>query len=132
MWKTSYRLILAEKPALQGWAIVENQTDNDWTDVQLSLVSGRPISFIQDLYQPLYIPRPWVDGVVHLDYNRPPTGVPLIRWRQLINDCHKFLAAEDNWAERVAMFGWDAFALFGCHRGGSVTPTTTLIRAKVK
>jgi hypothetical protein len=45
---------------LQGWAIVENQTDNDWNDVQLSLVSGRPISFIQDLYQPLYVPRPTV------------------------------------------------------------------------
>jgi hypothetical protein len=64
VWKTSYRLILPakpeEKPKLQGWAIVENQTDNDWTNVQLSLVSGRPISFVQDLYQPLYIPRPVV------------------------------------------------------------------------
>lgn len=65
VWKTSYRLLIAgggaqEKSNLQGWAIVENQTDNDWTDVQLSLVSGRPISFIQDLYQPLYIPRPIV------------------------------------------------------------------------
>src|SRR5258706_9360873 len=45
---------------LQGWAIVENQTDNDWNDIELSLVSGRPISFIQELYQPLYIPRPVV------------------------------------------------------------------------
>ena len=62
------------------------------------------------------IPRQWVDAVVHLDYNRPPAGVPLIRWRQLINDCHKFLAAEENWAERAAVLGWDAFALFGCHR----------------
>ena len=67
IWKTSYRLLLGEekkgaKPqaALQGWAIVENQTDNDWNAVQLSLVSGRPISFIQDLYQPLYVPRPTV------------------------------------------------------------------------
>jgi hypothetical protein len=60
VWKTSYRLILGDKPALQGWAIVENQTDNDWNEVQLSLVSGRPISFIQDLYQPLYVPRPVV------------------------------------------------------------------------
>ncbi|MEE4135835.1 MAG: DUF4139 domain-containing protein [Desulforhopalus sp.] len=64
VWKTSYRLILPageeEKPILQGWAIVENQTDTDWRDVQLSLVSGRPISFVQDLYQPLYIPRPVV------------------------------------------------------------------------
>jgi len=63
VWKTSYRLILSdneEKPKLQGWAIVENQTDNDWKDVSLSLVSGRPISFVMDLYSPLYIPRPVV------------------------------------------------------------------------
>ena len=90
VWKTSYRLLLTENAQnqkapddpekadspralaaknenvstagnLQGWAIVENQTDNDWTEVELSLVSGRPISFIQDLYQPLYIPRPIVE-----------------------------------------------------------------------
>ena len=63
VWKTSYRLILSEEgneAHLQGWAIVENQTDNDWDDVELSLVSGRPISFVQDLYQPLYVPRPVV------------------------------------------------------------------------
>ena len=61
IWKTSYRLILDDKTAkLQGWAIVENQTDNDWKDVELTLVSGRPISFVMDLYQPLYIPRPIV------------------------------------------------------------------------
>ena len=64
VWKTSYRLVLDPKDRtkanLQGWAIVENQTDNDWGNVQLSLVSGRPISFIQEMYQPLYIPRPVV------------------------------------------------------------------------
>ena len=65
VWKTSYRLLLGEKKEdskanLQGWAIVENQTDNDWSDVNLSLVSGRPISFVMDLYQPLYVPRPVV------------------------------------------------------------------------
>ena len=66
IWKASYRLVLPDKEAgdkqgfLQGWAIVDNQTDNDWKNVRLSLVSGRPISFIQDLYQPLYVPRPTV------------------------------------------------------------------------
>src|SRR4051812_46825896 len=59
VWKTSYRLLLGEKrQQLQGWAIVENQTESDWSDVSLSLVSGRPISFIMDLYQPLYATRP--------------------------------------------------------------------------
>jgi len=59
VWKTSYRLVLdeTEKPLLQGWAIVENTTDGDWKDVSLSLVSGQPISFIQDLYTPLYVQR---------------------------------------------------------------------------
>lgn len=47
----------ADGGTLQGWAIVENQTDSDWDNIQLSLVSGRPISFIENLYQPLYVPR---------------------------------------------------------------------------
>jgi hypothetical protein len=62
VWKTSYRLVLDEedKPFLQGWAIVENTTEADWKDVRLSLVSGRPISFVMDLYSPLYADRPTV------------------------------------------------------------------------
>jgi hypothetical protein len=61
VWKTSYRLLAdAEGLFLQGWAIVENTTDDDWTNVQLSMVSGRPISFIQNLYEPLYVKRPTV------------------------------------------------------------------------
>jgi hypothetical protein len=62
IWKTSYRLVLDEgdKPLLQGWAIVENTTEEDWNDVRLTLVSGRPISFLMDLYQPLYVQRPLV------------------------------------------------------------------------
>ena len=62
VWKTSYRLVLSEagRPYLQGWAVVENTTDEDWENVKLSLVSGRPISFIMDLYEPLYAKRPQV------------------------------------------------------------------------
>ncbi len=59
VWKVSYRLDMSgDKPFLQGWAIVDNPTDQDWTNVSLSLVSGRPVSFIQDLYTPLYLDRP--------------------------------------------------------------------------
>ncbi|MCP4593693.1 MAG: DUF4139 domain-containing protein, partial [bacterium] len=62
VWKTSYRLVLDEEgqPLLQGWAMVDNTTDEDWSEVELTLVSGRPISFVQDLYSPLYVPRPEV------------------------------------------------------------------------
>jgi hypothetical protein len=64
IWKTSYRLVLGskadEKPYLQGWAVVENPTDEDWRDVRMALISGRPISFQMDLYTPLYVSRPVV------------------------------------------------------------------------
>ena len=62
VWKTSYRLVLDDdkKPFLQGWAIVENPTDTDWNGVQLSLVAGRPISFVQNLAIPVYVARPVV------------------------------------------------------------------------
>jgi hypothetical protein len=49
-----------QKTLLQGWAIVDNTTPMDWLDVSLSLVSGAPISFIQNLSQPLYGKRPVV------------------------------------------------------------------------
>jgi hypothetical protein len=74
IWKTSYRLVLdkKEQPYLQGWAIVENPTDEDWKDVRMALVSGRPISFQMDLYQPLYVPRPVVEPELFASL-RPPT-----------------------------------------------------------
>ncbi|HKG21027.1 MAG TPA: hypothetical protein VKC34_03945 [Blastocatellia bacterium] len=60
IWKTTYRVLLdpAGKPFFQGWAIVDNVGDEDWTDVSLSLVSGTPVSFIQPIQQPLYRHRP--------------------------------------------------------------------------
>jgi hypothetical protein len=62
VWKSTYRIILPEKPnekpLLQGWAIVDNTIGEDWKDVQLSLIAGAPQSFIQDISQPLYARRP--------------------------------------------------------------------------
>ncbi|MGI8639229.1 MAG: hypothetical protein ACR2MG_04675 [Pyrinomonadaceae bacterium] len=62
IWKTTYRVVLDEqgKPFFQGWAIVDNVSDEDWTNIQLSLVSGTPISFIQPIQKPLYRYRPIV------------------------------------------------------------------------
>lgn len=60
IWKTTYRVVLDEagKPFFQGWAIVDNISDEDWKDVRLSLVSGSPISFIQPIQKPFYRYRP--------------------------------------------------------------------------
>jgi hypothetical protein len=74
IWKTSYRLVLDKdgRPTLQGWAVVENTTDEDWTDVKMALVAGRPVSFRMDLYNPLFVPRPVVEPELFASL-RPPT-----------------------------------------------------------
>lgn len=63
VWKASYRLTLGADPtaarsALQGWATIENLSGQDWKDVDLTLVSGRPVAFHQALYNAYYVTRP--------------------------------------------------------------------------
>jgi len=63
VWKSTYRIVLPRtpgKPFLQGWAIVDNTVGEDWKDVELSLMSGTPQSFIQNISQPYYTRRPVV------------------------------------------------------------------------
>jgi hypothetical protein len=121
VWKTSYRLILGDekkeeekgaaaagekkdgdKPALpgegklQGWAIIENQTDSDWNDVQLSLVSGRPISFIQDLYQPLYVPRPVVQPELYASLRPQTYGAGMDKAREVEEFAAERSGLQDN------------------------------------
>jgi hypothetical protein len=59
VWKAAYRLDLSgDLPALQGWAVIDNDSDTDWKGVELSLTAGRPASFVQDLYSPYRVTRP--------------------------------------------------------------------------
>lgn len=65
LWKTSYRLTLdardgASKGSLQGFAVLENMSGHDWDDVELSLVSGNPVTFRQAVYASYYVDRPAV------------------------------------------------------------------------
>ncbi|QDU98103.1 hypothetical protein [Lignipirellula cremea] len=50
-WKISYRLRMAEgQPTeLQGFAIVDNNTEEDWIDFRVGVVTGEPITFSTDL-----------------------------------------------------------------------------------
>lgn len=61
MWKPTYRVVLPEKgkgqALLQGWAVVDNTTGEDWRDVSLSLTSGAPIAFRYDLHTPRDVMR---------------------------------------------------------------------------
>jgi hypothetical protein len=62
IWKCTYRIVVPKdgKPLLQGWAIVDNTVGEDWKNVELSLVAGAPVSFVQQLSQPYYSRRPVV------------------------------------------------------------------------
>ncbi len=64
IWKTSYRLIMSKQQALEqkcllsGYSLIENVTNVDWEEIELSLVAGMPVSFIYEFYRPIFIKRP--------------------------------------------------------------------------
>ena len=64
-WKISYRLRVVDGHAtqLQGFAIVDNNTDEDWSDFSVCVVTGEPITFSTDLAQSKSPSRKHVDLV---------------------------------------------------------------------
>lgn len=72
VWRSSYRVVLAEgggKAALQAFALVHNDTDEDWRDVKLELASGKPDSFLFPLAAPRYR---------HRDVHGPEDGLSTV------------------------------------------------------
>ncbi len=64
LWKATYRLTVPAKGggsgALQGWAVLENLSGEAWRDVELTVVSGNPVTLRQALYTPYFVERPEV------------------------------------------------------------------------
>ncbi len=61
LWKSAYRLVMPEggdKAFLQGWAILENTTGADWDKVDVTILSGAPVTYRQSLYESYYLGRP--------------------------------------------------------------------------
>ena len=59
VWKPTYRIDAGSGTAdFQAWAIVDNSTDIDWNAVRLTLTTGRPVGFKQNLYPPYFTYRP--------------------------------------------------------------------------
>jgi hypothetical protein len=85
IWKPAYRVVLDDDAMLlQGWAVIDNVSGTDWTDVRLSLTAGSPISFRYDLHTPMFVDRPDMSGygqpsVANL---RPPDPVAATRSRR--------------------------------------------------
>ncbi|MBL8680573.1 MAG: DUF4139 domain-containing protein [Myxococcales bacterium] len=83
IWRPSYRLVLGQTDAqIQAYGVVQNLSGEDWRNVQLSLVTGAPVSFRSELAEPVITDRPLVtdrgeviDAVPHGDTtlaNEPP------------------------------------------------------------
>jgi hypothetical protein len=63
VWRTTYRLVVdgtGKSAVLQGWALLHNDTDEDWRGIRVELANGRPDSFLFPLAAPRYARRPLV------------------------------------------------------------------------
>jgi Domain of unknown function (DUF4139) len=64
IWKSAYRLTVPAQGSktgqLQGWAVVENLSGQDWKNVELTFTSGKPVAFAQNLYTSYFNQRPQV------------------------------------------------------------------------
>jgi hypothetical protein len=102
VWRASYRIVLEpQKSAFQGWALLHNDTDEDWKNIRLSLVNGRPDSFLFPLAAPRYLRR---------ELLRPDQPLPTTP--QLLGQ-----SADDLWSEADA-FGAGGLGLSGVGEGG--------------
>jgi len=55
LWRTVYKVIVGEKGVtVEAWAIVHNDTNEDWKGVEMTLVSGLPRSYVLSVASPRY------------------------------------------------------------------------------
>jgi hypothetical protein len=114
VWRTTYRVVMGAEPAkgqLQAWALVHNDTDEDWRNVSVELANGRPASFLHPLAAPRYATRELV---------APPDDLTTVP--QLANDTPDSLWG-DGYGESWGMGG---LGLVGTGRGGGGTGEGTI------
>lgn len=58
------------------------------------------------------VPSEWAEGFARLQVIRPPAGVAVWRWHQVIDDAGRFL---DRWATQAAALDWKTLDVFGVH-----------------
>ena len=75
-WKPSYRLVLGKhgKVMIEGWAIVDNLSGEDWNDVKVGVGSGAAMSFRYDLWSVRTVEREALAADEHFAI-APPTAV---------------------------------------------------------
>ncbi|MEI9987840.1 MAG: hypothetical protein WDN69_34800 [Aliidongia sp.] len=58
LWKASFRMVLPDDPKavkahLQGWAVLENMSGQDWQNIELTLLSGNPSASARQSTKPI-------------------------------------------------------------------------------
>ena len=63
LYRTTWRLVLdpaGKATTLVGWALLHNDTDEEWRQIKVELVNGQPDSFLFPIAAPRYARRPLV------------------------------------------------------------------------
>jgi hypothetical protein len=105
VWRTTYRVVMSAEPGdgqLQAWALVHNDTDEDWRGVTVELANGRPASFLHPLAAPRYATRELVG---------PPDDLTTVP--QLANE-----TPDSMWGDFGETAGYGGLGLVGTGRGG--------------
>jgi len=125
IWRASYRLVEERRPdgsgstaVLQGWALLHNDTDEDWRDVHLELVNGEPDSFLFPMAAPRYARR----TLVHPEN-------PLSTLPQLADTTADAMWGDHlDQAESIAITGGSGYGSGHGRLGGSHTSRSPSIR----
>jgi len=103
VWRSTYRLVLDDaSSALQGWALIHNDTGETWSQVDLELVNGQPDSFLFPLAAPRYAHRELRTP------DRPLSTVPQLMGRLVDN----------MWSDSGHSYGVGGLGLSGTGSGG--------------
>jgi hypothetical protein len=75
-WKPSYRVVVSNKGKvmLEGWAIVDNTSGEDWKDVKVGVGSSSALSFKYDLWSVRQVQRETLQSEERFAV-APPTGI---------------------------------------------------------
>jgi hypothetical protein len=75
-WKPSYRVVVGDKGKvlIEGWAIVDNTSGEDWKDVRVGVGSSSALSFRYDLWSVRQVQRTTLQDTEQFAV-APPTGL---------------------------------------------------------
>ena len=135
LWKSSYRLTLPNEPTaetalLQGWAVIENLSGQDWEDVELTLASGNPVTFRQALYQAYFVSRPEVPVEVIGRILPPPADTGAIRRLEMAEEEDRKRALKSQAGPRRMMSTDEAVGAANLMMAAPSTPATAAVAAR--